>query len=200
MLLPTSGIPSRRDPRAARAVPSMHQDQQQDALTCASSGTTRNRASRQGSLARGKYCRRQGYSASLRRSFSQSPDGCGPPAQPKDARHRPPRHRQARRYRGSSAVEFYNLRRRHSSIGYLSPMEFERRRHALAADPDAPEPAAVLAAVKDKPFGRPQEAAVLDRRSARRPHQCAGRDGRMAPPGAELKNASTQEGNMPSHQ
>ena len=69
-----------------------------------------------------------------------------------------------------------------------------------AADPDAPEPAAVLAAVKDKPFGRPQEAAVLDRRSARRPHQCAGRDGRMAPPGAELKNASTQEGNMPSHQ
>jgi hypothetical protein len=41
----------------------------------------------------------------------------------------------------------------------------------------------VLAAVKDQPFGRPQEAAVLDRHCARQPRQCAGRDGRMAPPG-----------------
>ena len=50
---------------------------------------------------------------------------------------------------------FYNPRRRHSSIGYLSPMDFERRCHKTAADPDARQPAAVLAAVKDKPFGRP---------------------------------------------
>jgi hypothetical protein len=78
-------------------------------------------------------------------------------------------------------------------------MEFERRRHALAADPDAPEPAAVLAAVKDKPFGRPQEAAVLDRRCARRPQHRAGWDGRMAPQGAEPKNLSTQEDSMPSN-
>ena len=78
---------------------------------------------------------------------------------------------------------FYNPRRRHSSIGYLSPMEFERRRHTTAADPDAHQPAAVLATVKDTPSGRPQEAAVLDRRSARRPHHRAGRDGRMASPG-----------------
>ena len=42
--------------------------------------------------------------------------------------------------------------------------------------------------------------AVLDRRCARRPHHRAGRDGRMAPPGAEPKNGSTQEGNMPSNQ
>ena len=69
-----------------------------------------------------------------------------------------------------------------------------------AVDPDAHQPAAVLAAVKDKPSGRPQEAAVLDRRCARRPHHRAGRDGRMAPPGAEPKNGSTQEGNMPSNQ
>jgi putative transposase len=85
---------------------------------------------------------------------------------------------------------FYNPRRRHSSIGYLSPIEYEAR---LAAGPDPRQPAGVLAAVKDKPFGRPQEGAVLDRRCARRLHAHAGRDGRMAPQGAEQKNASTKE-------
>ena len=94
---------------------------------------------------------------------------------------------------------FYNPRRRHSSIGYLSPIEYERRHQAVNVVAGAHQPAAVLAAVKDKPFRRPQEAAVLDRRCARRPHQRAGRDGRMAPPGAELKNVSTQEGSMPSN-
>jgi transposase InsO family protein len=63
-------------------------------------------------------------------------------------------------------------------------------------DRDAYQPAAVLAAVKDKPFGRPQEAAVLDRHCARQPRQCAGRNGRMAPPGAEPKNATKPEDNM----
>jgi putative transposase len=86
---------------------------------------------------------------------------------------------------------FYNPRRRHSSIGYLSPIEYERRHQAVNVVAGAHQPAAVLAAVKDKPCGRPQEAAVLDRRCARRPHHRAGRDGRMAPPGAELKNVST---------
>jgi putative transposase len=85
---------------------------------------------------------------------------------------------------------FYNPRRRHSSIGYLSPVEYERR---LTAGPDPRQPASVLAAVKDKPCGRPQEGAVLDRRCARRPHPHAGRDGRMAPKEAEQKNAPTQE-------
>jgi putative transposase len=83
---------------------------------------------------------------------------------------------------------FYNRRRRHSSIGYFSPVEYERRHHESAVDPDAREHAIVLAAVKDEPFGRPQGGAVLDRRCARRPHRRAGRDGRMAPPGAEQKN------------
>jgi hypothetical protein len=48
----------------------------------------------------------------------------------------------------------------------------------------------VLAAVKDKPSGRPPSGAVLDRRCARRPHHRADRDGRMAPPGTEQKNGS----------
>ena len=91
---------------------------------------------------------------------------------------------------------FYNRRRRHSSIGYLSPIDYERRHHALAIDPDAHQPAIVLATVKDKPSGRPQDAAVLDRRSARRPHHRAGRDGRMAPPGAEPKNVTKPEDKM----
>jgi hypothetical protein len=54
----------------------------------------------------------------------------------------------------------------------------------------------VLAAVKDKPFGRPQEAAVLDRHCARQPRQCAGRDGRLAPPGGRTKEYQEPEDNM----
>jgi putative transposase len=93
---------------------------------------------------------------------------------------------------------FYNPRRRHSSIGYLSPINYERRHHATAGNPDLHQPAAVLAPVKDKPFGRPQEGAVPDRRCARQPHRRAGRDGRMAPPGAEPKNITKQEDSMQS--
>jgi putative transposase len=95
---------------------------------------------------------------------------------------------------------FYNPLRRHSSIGYLSPIDYERRHHAAAVNPNAHKPAAVLVAVKDKPSGQPQEGAVLDRRCARQPHHRAGRDGRMAPPGAEPKNFSKREGNMLSDQ
>ena len=63
---------------------------------------------------------------------------------------------------------FYNPRRRHSSIGYLSPVDYERRHHAAAANPNAHKPAAtVLAAVKDKPFERPQVGP------SRRPPLCA---------------------------
>jgi hypothetical protein len=51
----------------------------------------------------------------------------------------------------------YNPRRRHSSIGYLSPIEYERR-HAV--NPDALQPAAVFA-VKDKPSGRPRSGPSL---------------------------------------
>jgi hypothetical protein len=40
---------------------------------------------------------------------------------------------------------FYNPRRRHSSLGYLSPATFETR----ALDPGAHQPAIVLASVKD---------------------------------------------------
>src|SRR5271165_7590991 len=86
---------------------------------------------------------------------------------------------------------FYNLRRRHSSIGYLSPIDYEQRYQATLGDPNARQPAAVLAAVKDKPLWRKRGVgpsltiAAPDRRTTR-----AGRDGTMAPPGAKPKNVS----------
>jgi putative transposase len=95
---------------------------------------------------------------------------------------------------------FYNPRRRHSSIGYLSPIDYERRHHAAAIDRDAHQAAAVLAAVKDKPVGRPHQAAVLDRHCARRPSHRVGRDGRMAPPGGQTKECWILEDMMPSDQ
>ncbi len=42
---------------------------------------------------------------------------------------------------------FYNPRRRHSSLGYLSPVAYEQKAH----DPDRCEPAAALAAIKERP-------------------------------------------------
>ena len=55
---------------------------------------------------------------------------------------------------------FDNQRRRHSSIGYLSPIDYERRHRAAAVKSDAHKPAGVLPAVKD-PCGRPQVGPSL---------------------------------------
>jgi hypothetical protein len=140
----------------------------------------------------------QDCSAPPHRSSYRSPHECEQFAQPRDAMHRQWLSLRRQQYCGSCGVEFYNPRRRHSSIGYLSPTDYERRHQAAAVGPDAHQLAAVLAAAKDKPCGRPQDAAVLDRRCARQPRQCAGRDGRMAPPAAEPKNATKQEDRMPS--
>ena len=57
---------------------------------------------------------------------------------------------------------FYNPRRRHSSLGYLSPVEFERRHGESAASPGALHPAAVLGAVKDKPSRARKCASLTD--------------------------------------
>ena len=92
---------------------------------------------------------------------------------------------------------FYNQRRRHSSLGYLSPAAFEQR----AIDPGAHNPAAVLAPVKkrpgnDEPSRTDSLPAVLDRRSALRPTQRAGRDEKMI--AAEPKDDSKKEDKMSS--
>jgi hypothetical protein len=140
--------------------------------------------------------RPRGCSAQPLRSAARSPHECEQSAQPRDATNRQWPSRRWLHYCGSCGVEFYYRRRRHSSIGYLSPIDYERRHHALAVDPDAHQPAVVLATVKDKPSGRPQEGAVLDRRCARPPHHGAGRDGRIAPPEVEPKNATKLEDKM----
>jgi putative transposase len=46
---------------------------------------------------------------------------------------------------------FYNPRRRHSSLGYLSPTAFECQHAETTSGPGAHDPAAVLAPVKERP-------------------------------------------------
>jgi hypothetical protein len=84
---------------------------------------------------------------------------------------------------------FYNPRRRHSSLGYLSPADYERRyEEEQAVDPDAHQPAVVLGAVRARgapehrsmpPCSGPSRtslrraARVLDRPCARRRRKSA---------------------------
>ena len=100
---------------------------------------------------------------------------------------------------------FYNPRRRHSSLGYLSPIDYERRHDQRAADPSAHHRSAVLGAVKVRPgdVGVCVDAgatADLDRPCARRRQRRAGRDGKTNSAGAEQKNSRKQEDKMPSLQ
>jgi len=100
---------------------------------------------------------------------------------------------------------FYNPRRRHSSLGYLSPVDYERRHEQQAVDPGAHQPAAVLGAVKTRPGNVAASvdvgaAADLDRPCARRRARRAGRDGGTGSAGAEQRNWTKQEDTMPSDQ
>ena len=96
---------------------------------------------------------------------------------------------------------FYNPRRRHSSLAYLSPMKFESQFAEMSLGPGAHEHAVVLAPVKERPgdvvVRRTASAtAVLDRRSTRQPRERAGRDEKML--AAEPKDGLKEEDRMPS--
>ena len=84
---------------------------------------------------------------------------------------------------------FYNPRRRHSSIGYLSPIDYERRHHALTLDPEHTSAWRRARDRQGQALRAAPRGAVLDRRCARRPHHRAGRDGRMALPGPNQRMA-----------
>ncbi len=87
---------------------------------------------------------------------------------------------------------FYNPQRRHSSLGYVSPMAFERQHLVSAASPGAGDRAVVLRPLKAKP-SRARKVRGLDRPSARQRVECAGRDGRMGVPQAEHKDVANRQ-------
>ena len=77
---------------------------------------------------------------------------------------------------------FYNPRRRHSSIGYLAPIDYERRQAIPTHQARRRARRRQGQALRAAPRG-----AVLYRRCARQPQRRAGRDERMAPPGGRTK-------------
>ena len=116
------------------------------------------------------------------------------------ARHRFRTHVEARAAIFQFVEGFYNRRRRHSALGYLSPDEFERR-HARTTEvsPGPAKSAGVLAAVKDKPLTGRANRRVLDGRCARRPAHGVGRDEGTGSSEAEQRNSATREEKNPSY-
>lgn len=113
---PTSASSAVNAPRSAR-------DASRRTVFC----SRQHRAPRPGSPAHERRRHRQGCSAPPNRSSPRPPRERTPPTQPRDAQRRPFQHRRARRYYGSSVVEFYNPVRRNSARNLVSPAQFEQQ-------------------------------------------------------------------------
>jgi len=109
-------------------------------------------------------------------------------------------HAEARRAVFAFIEGFYNPRRRHSSLGHVSPADYERAHEAN--HPDAHHPAAVLGPVKARPGnadarGDQTVPADLDRACARRCRCHVGRDEGMGSAGAEQRNGGKRADKSP---
>jgi putative transposase len=105
-------------------------------------------------------------------------------------------HAEARHATFAFIEGFYNLRRRHSSIGYLSPIDYEHRQQTRAWIPTHTSLPPCSRPSRTSPSGGPEQGPSLT---------AAARDGRdrlreWLRRGAELKNDLMQENNMASHQ
>ena len=95
---------------------------------------------------------------------------------------------------------FYNPCRRHSSLGYLSPVDYERRHEQQqAGNPGAHHAAAVLGAIKMRPGNVKTNIDVgttadLDRPCARRRVRRAGRDEGTGSAGGTNKGTGPEQG------
>ncbi len=91
---------------------------------------------------------------------------------------------------------FYNPRRRHSALGLVSPVAFERGHAGAVSSPGVTKSAAGLGTVKARPGGAGASLtgsvpADLHGACARRRSQRPGRDRRMGAAGAEQKDGSS---------
>jgi hypothetical protein len=160
----------------------------------------RDRTSKPESQASERHRSRSACSGTQHHRPCRSSDGQKPAGRTMDATDTKARES---RSRGCYQAALYNPRRRHSSLGYLSPITFERHYAATALEPGAHQHAVVLAPVKERPASVIASCiasvpAVLDSRSTRRPWQRAGRDEKML--SAEPKDCPKEEDTMQSNQ
>ena len=148
-------------PRAACAAPQGPTMPQPVPLPSVPDGRRPRPASRLGSREHGHRSRLLNYSVPLLRSLSQAPRQRGQLAQPRGAKHKKRQSHRRPQYRGYCGVGFYNPRRRHFSIGYLSPIDYEHRHQTTALIPTHVSLPSCSRPSRPSPAGGPEAGAGL---------------------------------------